>query len=449
MQDPRISKIDNFEIQYFQRPEQALTPVHLTVQRVNTQTGRSATRKYLIAIFSIILAVPASPLPFVVATSNTPTYVLGVSNPTDPLIVDLQGLTSSLTILPGVSSLTLLGGNSILFVDGAWLQSASSVDPTVLSLVAQEALKAVPTIVVRGTPSLLANSISGLVTTRVPGLPLISEGVQIIGTLPDGTRQGNTFQVIAGFDYAAQAEFTWAQQLLPQTSLSPILTNPLMNGRGSISATSPNTVSGSPAFFAFAGSAKTSTGDYFAPVARVSYNFTIFALQNSGSSRYRWFNFFANETLQPGISTYSSNWRKAEEVDHVALNNLTSNLLVDHGPQLFSTAGGSLLTYTIGAQAGVLNATTTASQTQSYFLKSANVNDISTNSSSNIGWDHQISSRTSAGKLTFSIIPGWTDKVTMDGSIDLRGVFTSHFTDLTTNPVQTSSTSLSFSIFGG
>jgi len=37
----------------------------------------------------------------------------------------------------------------------------------------------------------------------------------------------------------------------------------------------------------------------------------------------------------------------------------------------------------------------------------------------------------------------------MDGSIDLRGVFTSHFTDLTTNPVQTSSTSLSFSIFGG
>jgi len=282
MQDPRISKIDNFEIQYFQRPEQALTPVHLTVQRVNTQTGRSATRKYLIAIFSIILAVPASPLPFVVATSNTPTYVLGVSNPTDPLIVDLQGLTSSLTILPGVSSLTLLGGNSILFVDGVWLQSASSVDPTVLSLVAQEALKAVPTIVVRGTPSLLANSISGLVTTRVPGLPLISEGVQIIGTLPDGTRQGNTFQVIAGFDYAAQAEFTWAQQLLPQTSLSPILTNPLMNGRGSISATSPNTVSGSPAFFAFAGSAKTSTGDYFAPVARVSYNFTIFALQNSG-----------------------------------------------------------------------------------------------------------------------------------------------------------------------
>src|SRR5438093_13544216 len=174
---------------------------------------------------------------------------------------------------------------------------------------------------------------------EVTGLRLISDVVQIIGTLPDGCRDANMFHVIAGFDYASQADFPWAQQLLPQTSLSPILTNPLMNGRGSISATSPNTVSGSPAFFAFAGSAKTSTGDYFAPVARVSYNFTIFALQNSGSSRYRWFNFFANETLQPGISTYSSNWRTAEEVDHVALNNLTSNLLVDHGPQLFITAG--------------------------------------------------------------------------------------------------------------
>src|SRR2546428_3107095 len=184
------------------------------------QTGKSDTREYLIPIFSIILPVLASPLPSVVAASNTPTYVLGVSNPTDPLIVDLQGLTSSLTILPGVSSLTLLGGNSILFVDGVWLQSASSVDPAVLSLVAQEALKAVPTIVLRGTQSLLANSISGLVTTKVPSLPLISEGVQVIGTLPDGTRQGNTFQVIAGFDYAIQAEFTWAQQLLSQTKLS-------------------------------------------------------------------------------------------------------------------------------------------------------------------------------------------------------------------------------------
>jgi hypothetical protein len=77
------------------------------------------------------------------------------------------------------------------------------------------------------------------------------------------------------------------------------------------------------------------------------------------------------------------------------------------------------------------------------------VTDITTNSTSNIGWDHQINSRTDAGKLTFSIIPGWTDRVTTQGSIDLRGVLTSSFNDLSTNPVQTSSTTLRFSIFGG
>ena len=395
----------------------------------------------------MILAFMAYPLPSVLATSNTPTYVLGVSNPTDPLIIDLQGLTSSVTVLPGVSSLTLVGGNSILFVDGAWLQSVSSIDPTVLSLVAQEALKAVPTVVVRGTPSLVADSISGLVTTKVPSLPLISEGVQVIGTLPDGTRQGNTFQVIAGFDYAIQAEFTWAQQLLSQTKLSATSTPLQAKVRTSTFVTPAATSSGSVASFAFAGSAKTDTGDMFAPVARVSYNFTIFELQNSRSSSYRWFNFFANETLQPGIVIYNSNWRTTEEVDHVVLNNQTSNLLVDHGPQLFSTSGGSILTYTIGTQSGVLNAATTTNQTQSYFLKNTQVTDITTNSTSNIGWDHQINSRTSAGKLTFSIIPGWTDRITTQGRIDLRGAFTSFFNNLSTNT--SNSTTLSFSIFGG
>jgi hypothetical protein len=409
----------------------------------------STPRKFLLAILSVILAVIAYPLPSVLAPSNTPTYVLGVSSPADPLIVDLQSLTSSLTVLPGVSSLTLVGPNSILFVDGAWLQSVSSIDPTVLSLVAQEALKGVPTVVVRGAPSLLADSISRLVTAKTPGLPLISEGVQVIGTLPDGTRQGNTFQVIAGFDYAVQAEFTWAQQLLPQTSLPVVPTSVQAKGR-TMSSTPSSTSSGSGPSFAFAGTAKTDTADFFKPMGRVSYSFTIFELQNSGSSRYRWFNFFANETLQPGISIYpNSNWRTAEEVDHVALNNQTSNVLVDHGPLLFSSSGPSVITYTIGTHAGLLNATSTANQTQSYPLKNTVVTDITTNSTSNIGWDHQINSRTDAGKLTFSIIPGWTDRVTTQGSIDLRGVLTSSFNDLSTNPVQTSSTTLRFSIFGG
>jgi len=152
------------------------------------------------------------------ATGTTPTYVLGVVSPTDPLMLDLQSLTSSITILPGISSLTLVGANSILFVDGQWLQAVSSLDPTTLSLVANKALNGIPTIVIRGTPSILADSISGLIKTRALGLPLISEGVQVLGTLPDGTRQAMVLQVLAGFDYAVQAEFTWAQQLLSQPS---------------------------------------------------------------------------------------------------------------------------------------------------------------------------------------------------------------------------------------
>ncbi|TMI12213.1 hypothetical protein E6H35_09625 [Candidatus Bathyarchaeota archaeon] len=409
------------------------------------QVGPYVTRRYLPALFTMILAFTIYPLPSVLATSNTPTYVLGVSNPTDPLIVDLQGLTSSLTILPSVTGLSLVGSNSILFVDGSWLQSVSSVDPTVLSLVAQEPLKAIPTIVVRGAPSLIANSIARLVSTKVPNLPLISEGVQIIGTLPDGTPQGNTFQVIAGFDYAVHAEFSWAQQLLPKTGVSAPLTGGLAKRTVSPLATPSGPSFGS---WTFAANAQTSTGDFFSPVARVSYNFTGYELQNSGSSSYKWFNFFTNETLQPGISTYSnSNWRTAEEIDHVVLNNQTSNLLVSHGPQLFSTSGPSVLTYTIGTQAGFLNALTSANQTQSYFLKNTQVTDITTNSTSNIGWDHQVNAQTSAGKLTFSIIPGWTDRITAPGRIDLRGVLTSYFEDFSTNSVR--STSLSFSIFGG
>jgi hypothetical protein len=403
------------------------------------------TRRFLLVIFSITLSLLAAPLPSAAATSNTQTFVLGVSNPTDPLIVDLQGLTSSVIILPGVTSLSLLGGNSILFVDGAWLQSVSSLDPTTLSLVAQEPLKGIPTVVVRGAPSLLADSISGLISTKVPSLPLISEGVQVFGTLPDGTRQSNTFQVIAGFDFAVQAEFSWAQHLLPQTGLSPLSTNARAKETTSIS-TSPSVAS--TGTWTFAGTANTNTGDFFKPVARVSYNFSIFGLQNTGSSSFRWFNFFVNETLQPGISLYSgSNYRTAEEIDHVVLHNQTTNLIVAHGPQLFGTTGPSVLTYTIGTQAGALNATITANQTQSYFLKNTMVTDTTTNATSDIGWDHQIDARTSAGKLTFSIIPGWTDRITTPGSIDLRGVVTSKFDDLTNNVAN--STSLSFSIFGG
>src|SRR5260370_23527279 len=173
----------------------------------------------LIAFVVVLTIMSALTVNSHAASSSTPTYVLGVLSPTDPLIVDLQSLTSSVTILPDITSLGLVGGNSILFVDGQWLQAASSLDPTILSLVASRALNAIPTIVIRGNPSILADSISGLLKTRALGLPLISDGVQVFGTLPDGTRQAMVLQVLAGFDYAVQAEFTWAQQLLSQPSI--------------------------------------------------------------------------------------------------------------------------------------------------------------------------------------------------------------------------------------
>src|SRR6266849_3554872 len=150
----------------------------------------------------------------VAAQNNTPVYVLGVVNTLDPLIVDLQSLTSSLTILPGVSSLSLTQPDSILFIDGTWLQSVTSLDPTVLTTILGPVLNGLPTIVVRGNPSLVQDSISGLLKLRVSNLPLIASGVRVVGTLPDGTTQGMILQVLAGFDYAVNTEFSWAQQLL-------------------------------------------------------------------------------------------------------------------------------------------------------------------------------------------------------------------------------------------
>ena len=169
----------------------------------------SADNKTLLVLIALLPTLSALTVPTHAATSNTPTYVLGVSDPTDPLVIDLQSLTSSVTTLPGISSLTLVGANSILFVDGQWRQTVSSLDPTVLSVVADKALNGIPTIVIRGTPSILADSISGLVNTRALGLPLISDGVQVFGTLLDGTREAMVLQVLAGFDYAVQAEFSW------------------------------------------------------------------------------------------------------------------------------------------------------------------------------------------------------------------------------------------------
>jgi len=398
-------------------------------------------------MLSILMAIAIFPTPSVKAAASTPVYVLGVTDPLDPLVTDLHSLTSSVTILPGVSSLTLVGSGSILYVDGQWLQTASSLDKTVLSLVAGEALEGVPTVTIRGNPSLLGDSISGLIGTKAPGLPLISQGIQVVGTLPGGTRQAYVLQVIQGFDYAVAAEFAWAQQLLSQTGAS----SPTLKASSILKlpkATTTANASATPSFL-FGAKLTLDTGNEFSPMGRDIFTLLIFVLGNSGSSSYKWFNFFYNETIQPGILIYNSNWRLTEETDHVNVHNATSNLFVDHGPPGFSTVGPSALTYTIGTQAGALEATATANQTISYFLKNANVTDNSQDGL-HLAWDTQFNAHTAAGKISYFITPGWTDRVRTDGHADLTGSIDTTFATFSgTQVAQESSILINISIFGG
>lgn len=132
----------------------------------------------------MIAASTFGAIPSVHAISSTPTFVLGVSNLQDPLILDLQNLTSSLTLLPSVSGLSLVGTNSILYVDGTWLASTASLNPTIFSTVVAEVLAGVPTVTIRGDTTLLSRSISGLFQWHVPGLTLISQGLRITGSTP-------------------------------------------------------------------------------------------------------------------------------------------------------------------------------------------------------------------------------------------------------------------------
>jgi len=66
----------------------------------------------------------------------------------------------------------------------------------------------------------------------------------------------------------------------------------------------------------------------------------------------------------------------------------------------------------------------------------------------NVGWEHDINSGTSAGKLTFSIIPGWTDRITMNDSTNLNCSFTSNF-DNTKSGNGTRSIVTTFNVQGG
>jgi hypothetical protein len=391
-------------------------------------------------------ALSASQFPRAAAQSTTPTYVLGVSSPLDPLVVDLQSQTSSLTILSGVSGLSLLGPGSVLFIDGAWLQSVSSLDPTILPLLDSTVLNGVPSVVVRGTPTILQNSISGLIKGNVPNLPLIAEGLKVFGTLPSGTQQGAALQVIAGFDYAVSAEFSWAQQHL--TNAIPLTFSPLSTGMTSTTKTSAAGVvlaaTSSPAgSWAFVLQLTTDTGTQF-PSAEIISTFTIFSLQNSGSNTYKWYNFFANQTLNP-----TSPWRNFSENDAVNVNPNT-NTIISHGPGSQITSGPTTVSYTIGVKATEFTTSTvTANQTQTYMLKNTNVTDTS-QSTTQVGWLHNIDPRSASGKLSFSIIPGWTDQIPQNRGIDLHGTFTSTFVTLSGGVItQTASTGVQLAVSGG
>jgi hypothetical protein len=416
---------------------------------LNKKTSMQTSLYASLLIGLALAAISVGQIPLAVAQSNTPTYVLGVSNPLDPLVVDLQSQTSSLTILSGVSGLSVVGPGSILFIDGAWLQSASSLDPTILPLLGSTVLNGVPSVVVRGSPTILQNSISGLIKGQVPNLPLIAEGLKIFGTLSDGTQQGAALQVIAGFDYAVSAEFTWAQQHL--TNAIPSTFSPLSSSvttKTSNTGVHPAATSSPAGSWAQVLQLKTDSGSQFSQ-AQVFSTFTIFRLQSSGSGNTKWYNFFANQTLVPGSAVSNSPWRNFSENDDVKVNPNT-NTIISHGPGSLITSGPTTVTYTIGVTQGAFS-TVTANQTQTYMLKNTNVTDTTQpNQTSEVGWLHNIDPRSSSGKLPFSIIPGWTDQIPMNQGIDLQGTFTSTFVTLSGGVITaTASTGVGLTISGG
>jgi hypothetical protein len=402
-----------------------------------------------IVVMALVVVLGLQPLGSVRATSNTAVYVLGVSNPTDPLIIDLQSLTSSVTLLTSAGSLATLSAGSILYVDGSWLSSASSQDPTIIPTIVQTILTGLPTIEVRGDPSILANSVSGLVKFQNPGLPLIAEGVHISATLPGGLQQGELLRIISGFDYSVAAEFQWATSQIAQPSL-PALASPLVKAGSRVNPTAP-TLSNSSPFWQLILQASTDTGNQFSPFGQVVTTFSIYQLQNSGSTSSKWFDIFTNQTVTPGIVAFNSNYRNYQEITSAHPNDQTTNIFVNNGPPSQISSGPTTVSYSIGTIAGQFNDTVTSTQAMSYALKSANVTN--TSASPAVGWIHTINGGTSAGKLILQFIPGWTDEVAqrhpLTVSGDLQVVFATFSNSNTASVTQTQTTDLSFEIFGG
>lgn len=402
---------------------------------------------YAILIITLITAINVRTIGPVRAAGNTPVYVLGVSSPTDPLITDLQNLTSSVTILASPTSLTLLTGGSILFIDGSWLATASSLNPTIIPTIVQSVFTGLPTVVVRGDPSILPNSITGLMKYQNPGLPLIAEGVHTTGTLSDGTVQGALLRVVSGFDYSISAEFQWASQQLPPPS-APLVLAPI-GAAGHISRISTSALTPTGPFWQLTLSLSTDTGTQFAPYGRVITTLTLYQLENSGSTDFKWYNIFSNQTITPGTQAFHSNYRNYQESSFAQPNNQTSNVFVSHGPASQFSSGPFTVSYSIGTQAGVSNATVDASQGMSYSLKNTNVTDTST--TPNVSWLHTMTGGTSVGKLTLQVVPGWTDKIIQSAPLNIQGNLVVTFATFSgsSTPTATQSTGISFTVSGG
>ena len=394
-------------------------------------------------VLALVIVLSIRPFAPVKATGNTPVYVLGVTNPADPLIIDLQGLTSSVTLLSSITGLATLRPGSILYIDGSWLATISSVNPLAIPTIVQTVLAGVPTIAVRGDPSILANSVSGLTRFQNPGLPLISEGVHVNSTSIDGITPGSVLRVISGFDYSVSAEFQWASQQLPQSNTQqtlPLLARIAENARPVV------TTQDSPGpFWQFIFQLSTDSGDAFSTYGHVITTFTGFKLANTGSGTFKWFNIFANQTFTPNTQ---NGYRNYLETAFARTTNQTTNLFVDNGPASIFNSGGTTVTYSIGVQSGVSNATVSSKQTQSYFLKNTNLNN--TSSAPNVSWTQTIDGQTAVGKLTLQTIQGFTDKVVETQPLGIQGnvsvTFATFMNGMTTS---TATTGISFGIGGG
>ena len=390
----------------------------------------------IVVVLALVVAMGVRPFGPVKAASSTPVYVLGVSNPTDPLIIDLQSLTSSVTILTSVTGLTTLSTSSILYIDGSWLATVSSLDPTVIPTIDQTVLAGLPAVVVRGHPSILVASISGLMKLQNPGLPLIAEGVHVIGTLADGTKQGTLLRVISGFDYSVAAEFQWANQQIAQAGV-PTTFAPLATTDQSSKPTIITQASTGP-YWRFILQASTDTSDNFRPYGQVITTFTVYELQNSGSTSFKWFNIFSNQTMIPGTIVFNSNYRNYVETAFSQPSD-QYNTYVSNGPPSQFNSGSSPLSYSIGAQ--------NSTQSMSYFLKNTNVTN--TSSSPNVSWVHTIDGHTAAGKLALQVIPGWTDRVVQTQPLNIQGNVAVTFAIFNTSqPTNTALTGVAFGIGG-